>query len=150
MTSKLLTAHDIEAVDDKVIEPVEVPEWGGAVGIRGLTADERDEWEESCHREVRDGKGQVKRREFIAKGVRAKLIARCAVDADGNQLFGRNDAKAIKLLGRKSAAAVNRLWDVAARLSGVTEADVEELVGNSDVDPDVEPSSAELQPSTAP
>jgi hypothetical protein len=37
----------------------------------------------------------------------------------------------VEALGKKSAAALNRVFEVAQRLSGITDDDVEELAKNS-------------------
>ena len=63
--------------------------------------------------------------------IRAALCVRAIVDDEGNRLFKDGEAK---LLGRKSAKAMDRIYSVASRLNGVSEADVEELAGNSDSD----------------
>ncbi len=59
-------------------------------------------------------------------------MVRSIVDEGGNRVFRDQDAA---LLQRKSASALMRLFNVASRLSGVGDDDVEELVGNSDTTP---------------
>jgi hypothetical protein len=59
---------------------------------------------------------------------RARLAAFCLVDQNGKRLF-RSDAE-VKRLGEKSAQALTRVVEVASRLSGLTDDDVEELTGN--------------------
>jgi hypothetical protein len=118
----MLTAEQILAADDIRPETVEVPEWGGSVLVWPLTGAERDELELTTI----EGKGrnaQVNLRNF-----RAKLVVRTVRDADGRRIFTDDQAAA---LGSKSAAALERIADVARRLSGLSEADVEELTGNS-------------------
>jgi len=61
--------------------------------------------------------------------LRAKLIVRSIVDGDGNRVFTDMDVRA---LGRKSASALQRIFEVCQRLSRLTDEDVDELVGNSD------------------
>jgi hypothetical protein len=61
------------------------------------------------------------------------------VDDDGNRVFGDND---IEVLGGKSAAALNRLFAVASRLSGLSGSDVEELTENFGETPGGSSSSA--------
>ena len=56
--------------------------------------------------------------------IRAKLASWCCVDAQGGRLFTESDVQA---LGGKSAAALGRIFDVATRLSGITEEDVDEM-----------------------
>lgn len=131
---KLLTAKEILEQDDTLFEDVEVPEWKGTVRIRALTATERDEFEESITRVVVKGRGkhEQEKREIVVRGIRAKLVARAAIGETGDRLF--SDAEAEKL-GRKSAAAMDRLFAVAQRLAGMTDKDVEELAGKSETAP---------------
>lgn len=113
----MLSRDEILAADDLPTEVVSVEEWGGKVIVRGLTARERDAYDESVL-DMRGNKAKVK-----MENIRAELVARCVVDEEGKRVFSDADAKA---LGKKSAVVVNRLWDVARRLSGMTEEAVEE------------------------
>lgn len=122
---KLLTRDAILQANDLPYEDVEVPEWGGVVRVRTLTGKERDTFEES----ISQVKG--KKTELRLANVRAKLAARAIVDENGNRLFSDDD---ISALGKKSAAALDRVFTVARRLSGFTDEDMEELVGNSERD----------------
>jgi hypothetical protein len=115
-----LSKDDILKAADAAPEEVEVPEWGGTVLVRGMTGKERDAFEMSLMTSGRGG-----RREVNPVNVRAKLAARCVVDDDGNRLF--TDADAAEL-GEKSAAAVDRVYAVAARLSGMGDTDQEDAV----------------------
>ncbi len=118
---KLLTRDDILKAQDLPVEEIEVREWGGLVRVRGLTGAERDAFEQSIVER------QGKKARMNLRNVRAKLVALCVVDEQGNRLFTDDDVEA---LGRKSAAALDRIFEVAQRLSGLTPADVEELLGN--------------------
>ena len=111
----------LEAPDIKT-EIVSAPEWGGEVPVRGLTGTGRDAFEASCVNI--DGKKVVP----DLTNIRAKLVSRCVVDADGELIFDESDVVA---LGEKSAVALQRLFEVAQRLSGLTKEDVEELAKNS-------------------
>jgi hypothetical protein len=55
---------------------------------------------------------------------RAKLVAKCVVDDDGNRMFSDYDAAA---LGEKSGALIDLLWEVGARLSGLRDKDMQEM-----------------------
>ena len=120
--SKLLTREAILQAKDLPYEDVAVPEWGGKVRVRALTGAERDRFEAS----IVEQRGKAGPRLNTAN-IRAKLVALCCVDEQGNRLFSDEDAE---LLGRKSAAALNRVFEVAQRLSGLTQADMEELEKN--------------------
>lgn len=119
---KLLSATQILDAADLPTEVVEVPEWGGAVRIRALSGTERDAWEASLVT------GQGRTRKLDTKNIRASLCARVMVDEDGTPLFQPFQVEA---LGRKSAAALDRVYEAASRLSKLTPQDVEELAGNS-------------------
>jgi len=118
---KILTREDILEAEDLGLEPCPVPEWGGTVLIRGLSGTERDALESDSV--MRKGKNV----QVNLKNLRAKLAARTIVDEKGNRIFKLSDVEA---LGKKSAAALDRVFEVASRLSGLTEEDVEELVAN--------------------
>lgn len=100
------------------LERVDVPELGGAVFIRGMSGTERDAWEKS----LIVGKG--KRASVDTTNVRARLVCRVACDEAGKRLLEDSDASA---LGGLRVDALNKLFEVAQRLSGVSDADVEEL-----------------------
>lgn len=109
----------ILAADDLPMEAVEA--WGEEFYIRTLTGAERDGWEASIV-DTTKGKPRVQ-----MENARAKLVVRCVVDEDGERIFADKDAKA---LGAKSSLEIARLYDVATRLNGITDEDVEELAGN--------------------
>lgn len=119
--SRLLGRDAILAASDAVTEDVDVPEWGGTVRVLGLTGKERDEFEESML--VKRGK----RRDVSLVNARAKLVSLAVVDEDGKRIFSDVD---VAELGNKSAAALTRVYEVAARLSGLSDEDVDELEGN--------------------
>lgn len=120
--SSLLTRDQILSAPDITTEDVEVPEWGGTVRVRGLSASQRDAFE-SASVAV---KGKKIDPNFI--NIRARLVALAVVDDNGDQMFTNAD---IKALGEKSAAPIDRIFDVASRLSGVSEGDIDQLEGNS-------------------
>lgn len=121
--SQYLSRDAILAANDVQYEDVEVPEWGGTVRVKSLMGKERDALESS----MIVGKG--KNTNVNLNNLRAKLVARSVVDEDGKRLFSDDD---IVALGEKSAAALNRVYEVAQRLSGVTQEDIDELTKNSE------------------
>jgi len=121
-----LTADQILNAVDITYEDVPVPEWGGTVRIRGLTGTERDRYEQS----LLGTKGTVSVPKLA--GARARLCAWTIVNAAGELEF--TDAQVLKL-GKKSAAALERVFDASRKLSGLSEEDVEELAGNSEGEP---------------
>lgn len=118
---KFLSREAIFAAKDLETIEVEVPEWDGTVIVRGLTGRERDEFEASMME--RRGKQMVPN----VANVRAKLVVKCVVDENGKRLFTDQDANE---MGEHSAAAVNRIYAAASKLSGLTDEDVEELAGD--------------------
>ncbi len=115
-----LTKETILSANDVEIKEVEVPEWGGVVCVRGMTARERQRYEES----LQGKKGQINTRNALEK-----LVVLCIVDKDGNRLFADDD---IAALSKKSAKALMRVAAVATELSGLTKEDMEEMVENFD------------------
>lgn len=112
--------HILNAADGQS-ERVMVPEWGGEVIVRALTGAERDAFEAA----LTERRGR--RVEMRLENVRARLVAMCAIDEQGDALFYPSD---VELLGQKSAAALQRVFEVCQRLSGLTDQDVEELAKN--------------------
>lgn len=120
-----LSKQDILKADDRPTREVDVPEWGGAVLVRGLSGAGRDEYEASLRELQPDG--------TFAPNLlnsRAKLASLSIVDADGNQMFNEFEVGA---LGQKSSAALDRVVNVASELSALAGSKTEgELEGNSD------------------
>jgi hypothetical protein len=104
-------------------EDVEIQEWEAKVRVKELTAQARDRWEQSNLEDK--GKGQMKLR---LQNARARLVALSVIDAEsGDLLFSDEDVLAI---GAQSAAVIDRIYDVAARLSGITDNDLDEITKN--------------------
>lgn len=115
----LLGKSQILAAEDSVYEDVPVPEWGGEVRIRGLSGIERDRYEKSL---VRMKNGQM---EQVIDFATARLVAWAAVDENNSRLFVGEDE--VKQLAAKSSVALQRCFNVAARLAGLTESDIAEM-----------------------
>jgi hypothetical protein len=124
----ILNRKQILAADDLAKEIVAVPEWGGDVYVRGMSGTERDEFEASV---VQMKTGQQVQ-PLNMKNIRAKLASLTICDEAGKRLFSEND---IGELGKKSAAALQRIFEVAQRLSGIGEEDVKELAGEMTANP---------------
>ena len=101
-------------------EIVEIPEMGGSVMVWEMSADEKDDYEDSCI--AQRGKDRV----FSLRGVRAKLCARALKDENGVRLF-KDDQ--IGQLGKVGSAILDRIFPVASRLSALSKADIDELAG---------------------
>lgn len=117
----ILTREQILA-SKRAREVVSVPEWGGDVIVADMGGTKRDEFERWCL----DNKGS----NFV--GVRATLASYTIIDEEGARLFTPDDVAA---LGELSAAALQRVYDVATRLNRLSNADAEELEKNSGAAP---------------
>jgi hypothetical protein len=105
-------------------EAVPLPELGDGIEqtVRGMTGSERDAFEAS----LMEGRG--KRRQVSMKNVRAKLVAFCCIEPDGQHTFTEAD---VEQLGGVRGDLVDRLFTVAQRLSGMSKEDVDELGSSS-------------------
>lgn len=118
---RLLTREEILGITDFQYEDVDTPEWGEGtyVRVRGLTAHERDEFELKAVKE--DFSGVTK---AGMSDMRACLVSMTVVDEQGKRLFSPED---IAALGAKNAQVIDRIFNSARRLSGLTKEDVDEL-----------------------
>jgi hypothetical protein len=101
----------------KLIE-LEVPEWGGTVHLREMTASERDAFEQASL----DKSGSAR-----LLNIRARLASISLCDAGGKRLFSEGD---IPSLGELPASALDRIFDASMRLNKISKADVDELEKN--------------------
>ncbi|WP_436772071.1 hypothetical protein [Yinghuangia sp. YIM S09857] len=121
----LLGKDQINSADDRKWEDVPVPEWGGEVRLLGLTGTERDAYEASF---IRLGpKGNPIGRNL--KDIRAKLLVKCLVDEDFERIYTDEETKDV---GNKSGAVIDRLYDKAKVLSGISEDAAGAKAGNSE------------------
>ncbi len=111
--SDILEAKDIES------EVVQVPEWGGEVMVYGLKLAEKDEWIDSV---VSGGNANI-------RGATVKLCALCIRDEKGKRVFEDTD---LTSLSNKSAKPLDRIFQVAQRLSGLDKDEVKDVVKNSE------------------
>lgn len=102
------------------VEAVEI-EGHGKVFIKGLQADERDEYEQSLIERGPDGRARQKR---VLRNVRASLVVRALCDENGERMFKDNE---VDQIGHVDAAVVDKLWDKARRLSGMDTGEIEEM-----------------------
>lgn len=119
------TADYIFELDDAKSLDVLVPEWPDKSGapmrlrVRSLSGDEKDAYEDWCMKRKNNPLGM--------RGIRAYLVSLCTINDDGTRLFTDDQ---IDRLGRKSAAALDRLFDACCSLNALRSSDVEELEKN--------------------
>lgn len=124
---KPLSRDDILGADDRATEVVLVPEWGGSVTVRALSGSERDQYQAGFYTFGPNDKGGMKVVSVNNTTTMARLVSLSVVDADGKRLFSDAD---VLSLGDKSALALERVNDVAMRLSGLQAQTVEALKEN--------------------
>lgn len=117
LVNNMLTRAAIFATSDVKSTVVQVPEWCGAVLVQGMSGTMRDRWEVS----VASGA------DATVTNARAKLVACSVVDETGAPMFTDEDVEA---LGQKSGAALTRIANVAMRLSGLNNHDLDDAVKN--------------------
>lgn len=110
-------------------EIVELPELGEGVSVivTGMTARERSEFDQQFV--SRKGEPMKKR---IAEG-RERIVVACCRDEEGNRLLTHED---VSQLGKQSCSVIERIVNVAQRLSGMTKDELENAVKNSEETPD--------------
>ena len=123
----LLNFDDIVASQDKEYEDVEVPEWGGTVRIATMSGEDRDRWELSMM-QADDSSERGFKLNFDAYS-RVRLVAMCLVDDNFNRIFVTKEQ--IEKLSQKSDKVMDLLYDVAQRVNGITESDIDDLEKNS-------------------
>ncbi len=115
----LLTKAAILAADDRKTVEIDVPEWGGSVRLRPMTAAQRDQY---------DQRFAAARREGSETGVRALLVAACMVDENDKPMFTEADVLA---LSQKCNAPLVDLFGRCLEMNGMTPRATERIVGNS-------------------
>jgi hypothetical protein len=134
---RLIGREEILALAGKLQrEEVHVPEWDAHVLVTELTAAERDEFEASVVK--RRGRGEF---DVVMRGLRAKLVALTVIDENGNRIFNEADQEALCRVG---SHAIDRIFSVAQRLSGLTKEDLDELAGKSGTSRPDEPATLSL------
>jgi hypothetical protein len=109
--SRLLSLDDILAAQDIKTEYVDVPEWGGKVKVVGLTGAERNKLTRSLAEDSR----AIGEDEANALW-QVRIVAASLIDEDGKHIAGQSD---VAKLARKSLAALIRVYNACARLSGI-------------------------------
>ena len=120
---QILTREQILSADDLPKEVCEIPEWGGSVYVKTLSARAKEEWEQAMYATKSD------KRDDNITNIRASLTALTCCDDDGVAIFTKAD---IEILNEKSSSALERVFNAACKLNRIGTNDVEELAKNSD------------------
>ena len=123
----LLNFDDIVDSQDKEYQDVDVPEWGGTVRIATMSGEDRDRWELSMM-QADDTSERGFKLNFDAYS-RVRLVAMCLVDDNFNRIFVTKEQ--IERLSQKSGKVMDLLYDVAQRVNGITDEDIDDLEKNS-------------------
>ncbi len=130
--------NDVLGIDDIGSEWVTVPEWKKngkpqTLLVVGMTGKERDAWEDTRTIEKRNRKGKVVSAVDM-HNLRASLVQLSVRHPDDVQkrVFA---LVSVDRLGNQSAAALERVFDVARHLSGLTDQDIDELTEDIKADP---------------
>ena len=104
--------------DDIKHEIVKIPEWGLDVRVCVMSGLARDKFDHIL---------TTMNKEKNLNHIRATLAVYTVRDEENKQIFTHAD---IDALSEKSSSALDRIFSVAQRLNGLTNADVEELQKN--------------------
>lgn len=142
--------HDVQLAR----EEVRVPEWattdaphGYRVYIWELTGQEVADWRQSMLKRQRDGSWRVDPK--LMRDQSIQLLVRAVRDKNGDRIFADADAPLLRRLG---SGGMERLVDVARRLSRIveTEEEVEDEGNDSEATPSGSSISGSPLTSTAP
>lgn len=106
-----LTRESFLAVPAPKVHRIEIPELGGHVWLKPMSAGERDRFE-------------IEHEASKKLNFRARLAAASLSDEDGNLLFGPEDIPALSAL---PATAFDPILETAVKINGLTKEDIEEL-----------------------
>jgi hypothetical protein len=136
---------DRNALLKKEILKIEKVELGNEdyVYITQMTGRERDDFEQSLIKKIKDGKGQITGFEQMTENFRAKLAVFTVCDEAGKLLFLPSDY--MKLSESISAAKLEKIVNAAQKLNAITEEDKENLVKNSSAGPEDNSNSGSVE-----
>lgn len=115
----VLTKEQILKADDMKMETVQIPEWGGPVNVKMMTAQERDAFDLNV--------AYIEDEKERAQNFRSRLAVATVCDEKGKLLFKAEEAEQ---LGKKSAKAVARIFEVSKKLNAIGDAEIEEIEKN--------------------
>lgn len=121
----MLTAEQIRAANQQrrtQVQEVDVPEWGGKVYVRRLSADDRDALAAAS-----------KAHEQTGQPLRGWVAALCLSDDKGTPMFYAPQHS--EELGAMDGAAIERIVNAAFEFNGLTEKAIADLEKNSATTP---------------
>lgn len=104
-------------------EKVFIPELDDHVWVKGMTAAGRSKFE----RQFQTSTGKSNKRKVAE--IRERMVVACCCTEDGTQLFAEDD---IEVIGKQPIAMIERIVNVAQRLCGMSNEDVELMAKNSE------------------
>ncbi len=120
----ILNRDQILSADDIAKEKLSVPEWGGDIYVKTISAAERGFIEARMIEMGKDGQPKSVKVENLTTYI--AFLSVC--DENGNRLF--TDIKDIEKLGKKSAAALDRVAQKAQELARMSPADINKMVAD--------------------
>lgn len=126
---KMLNRDDLLKRDALEIEEVELSE-EEVVCVRQMTGRERDKFEQSLIKEVKDNKGKVVSHVPSTEDYRAKLAVCTVCNEDGSLIFQFGDYS--HLSQNISASKLEKIASVAQRLNRLSVEEKEDTLKNSD------------------
>src|SRR3990167_9885098 len=116
---------------DVVIQPVSVKEMKATLFVRSLSGAEKAKWEYEpmgVNNNAKAGNNVMTVAKDRMMTARERLVELATCNEDGSRFFKDGDASAI---GKKNANIVTTIYDAAAKLSGISKEDLEDLAKNS-------------------
>lgn len=120
------------AAQDGAHEYVHVPEWEVTVKVVSLTGTDREKYQQAALQFGRGANGQPIVTGYNMVNSSARLVSLSVRDEDGERVFSEADVLA---LGDKNPVALDRIVEVARRLSGLTTEAVEAAKAGFATDP---------------
>ena len=104
------------------------------VYVRQMTGREKDNFEQSLRKEIKNNKGVIEGYEVALNDFRAKLAVVTLCNAEGVLLLKPEDYTLLSM--NMLAATLEKIVTAAQKLNAITEEDKEALVLNSKADPE--------------
>lgn len=113
--SKFLDASAILAADDFEYEEVDVPEWGGKIRLKPLSAKDAEDFDRQVSKKNGDN------------NLLSRILATHAVDETGKPLFTMSQ---LTELSKKNLIVIKRLVRICQKISALNIHEVKEIEGN--------------------